>query len=390
MVPTGIALALPDGYEGQVRPRSGLAAKHGVTVLNSPGTIDADYRGEVKVILVNLGQEAFTIQRGERMNYAQSSAALTQLKKQPETAWLNDVSSVPTQQALRNLQTAFANFFEKRTGYPSFKRKDGKQSAEYTRSAFKFELGNQRLLIAKLGPLKVKWSKHIPVDPTTVTIIRKPSGKYFVSLVVDVQPAPLPETGQSVGVDFGISRLATLSTGERIANPKYLNRYQRRMKRQQQALARKVKGSNRYKRQKQRVAVLHEKIANSRKDTAAKLAWSLVSRFDVICVEDLNLRGMVKNHSLARSLSDAGIGNAIRMIETKAAMHGKTVVKIDRWFPSSKMCSECGALQEQMPLSIREWTCACGASHDRDENAARNILAVGHTVTGRGDSVSQH
>ena len=337
-----------------------------------------------------LDQRTKAFQRGERMNYAQTSAALTQLKKQPETAWLNDVSSVPTQQALRNLQTAFANFFEKRTGYPSFKRKDGKQSAEYTRSAFKFELGNQRLLIAKLGPLKVKWSKHIPVDPTTVTIIRKPSGKYFVSLVVDVQPAPLPETGQSVGVDFGISRLATLSTGERIANPKYLNRYQRRMKRQQQALARKVKGSNRYKRQKQRVAVLHEKIANSRKDTAAKLAWSLVSRFDVICVEDLNLRGMVKNHSLARSLSDAGIGNAIRMIETKAAMHGKTVVKIDRWFPSSKMCSECGALQEQMPLSIREWTCACGASHDRDENAARNILAVGHTVTGRGDSVSQH
>jgi putative transposase len=337
-----------------------------------------------------LAERTAAYARGERMNYNQSSAALSALKKEPEFAWLNEVSSVPTQQALRHLQTAFRNFFEKRTGYPSFKRKDGKQSAEYTRSGFKFEIGNQRLILAKLGRLKVKWSKHVPVDPTTVTVIRKPSGRYFVSLVVDVTPAPLPETGESVGIDFGISRLATLSTGERVANPKYSNRYQRRLKRQQQALARKTKGSNRYKRQKQRVARVHEKIANSRSDVAKKLAWNLVTRYDTICVEDLNLRGMVKNHALARSLSDAGIGQCIRAIEAKAAMHGKTVVKIDRWFPSSKMCSECGALQESMPLSVRQWTCDCGAHHDRDENAARNILAVGHTVTGRGAGVRLH
>lgn len=335
-----------------------------------------------------LAERTSAFARGERMNYNKSSAALTVLKKEPENAWLNDVSSVPVQQSLRHLQTAFKNFFDKRTGYPSFKRKDGKQSAEYTSSAFKFEVGNQRLLLAKMGPLKVKWSRHVPVDPTTVTVIRKPSGRYFVSMVVDVTPLALPETGQAVGIDFGISRLATLSTGERIANPKCSNRYQRQLKRQQQALARKVKGSNRYKRQKIRVARVHEKIANSRQDVAKKLAWSLVTRFDVICVEDLNLRGMVKNHNLARSLSDAGIGNAIRAIEAKAAMHGKTVVKIDRWFPSSKMCSACGMLQSKMPLSIRQWTCDCGAVHDRDENAARNILAVGHTVTGRGDNAS--
>jgi len=332
-----------------------------------------------------LGERTAAYARGERMNYSQSSAALSALKKDPEFVWLNEVSSVPTQQALRHLQTAFRNFFDKRTGYPSFKRKDGKQSAEYTRSAFKFEVGNQRLLIAKLGRLKVKWSKHVPVMPTTATLIRKPSGRYYVSLVVDVQPAPLPETGEAVGIDFGISRLATLSSGERVANPKYSNRYQRQLKRQQQALARKTKGSNRYKRQKQRVARVHEKIANSRSDTAKKLAWSLVTRYDTICVEDLNLRGMVKNHSLARSLSDAGIGNAIRAIESKAAMHGKTVIKIDRWFPSSKMCSACGCLQSAMPLSVRHWQCDCGATHDRDENAARNILAVGHTATARGD-----
>ncbi len=337
-----------------------------------------------------LAQRTQAFQRGERMNYAQSSVALTELKRQPETIWLNAVSSVPVQQALRHLQTAFRHCFEKRAGYPSFKRKDGKQTAEYTRSAFRFEIGNRRLLLAKIGPLKVRWSRSVPVEPTTVTVIRKPSGRYFVSLVVDVQPVPLPKTGESVGIDFGVSRLATLSTGERMANPKYLNRYQRRLKRQQQALSRKQKGSNRYRRQKQRVAKLHEKIADSRKDTASKLAWGLVTRFDTICVEDLNLRGMVKNHSLARSLSDAGIGRAIRAIETKAAMHGKAVVKIDRWFPSSKMCSACGTRQAHLPLSVRQWTCDCGAVHDRDENAARNILAVGHTVTGRGASVSLH
>lgn len=337
-----------------------------------------------------LAERTKAFQRGERMNYMQSSAALTEMKRQPDTAWLNEVSCVPTQQALRHLQAAFRNFFEKRSGYPAFKRKDGKQSAEYTRSAFKFDPANQRLELAKIGPIKVKWSRRVAVQPSTVTVIRKPSGRTFVSLVVDVQPAPLPETGQAVGVDFGVARLATLSTGERISNPKYINKYQRRMKRQQQALSRKRKGSNRHRRQRQRVARLHEKIANSRKDGLNKLAWSLVARFDRICVEDLALRNLVKNHSLARSLSDAAIGDAIRAIETKAAMHGKTVVKIDRWFPSSKLCSACGALQASMPLNVRRWTCACGASHDRDENAARNILAVGQTVTGRGASVSLH
>lgn len=334
-----------------------------------------------------LAERTAAFQRGERMNYIQSSAALTKLKQHPYTDWLNEVSSVPIQQALRHLQTAFRNFFEKRTGYPSFKRKDGKQAAEYTRSGFKFEIGNQRLLIAKLGRLNIKWSKYVPVDPSTVTVIRKPSGRYFVSLIVDVTPAPLPATGQAIGIDFGISRLATLSNGERIANPRHLNRYQRRMARIQKDLARKQKGSQRRLRCKQKLARVNEKIADSRKDAINKLAWSLVTRFDTIAVEDLNLRGMGKSHSLARSLSDAGIGMAIRTLEAKAAMHGKAVVKIDRWFPSSKMCSACGCLQAAMPLSVRQWTCDCGATHDRDGNAALNILAVGQAVTGRGDNV---
>ena len=325
---------------------------------------------------------------GQRMNYNQSSAALTKLKQLPEYVWLNQVSSVPVQQSLRHLQTAFKNFFNKQTRYPTFKKKSGNQSAEYTSSGFKFEIGNQRLLIAKMGRFKVKFSRHVSVMPTTVTILQRPSGKYFVSFVVDVVPAPTPETGTNVGIDFGINRLATLSTGERIANPKYLNKYQRKMARIQKNLARKKKGSGRYIRCRKKLAIMHEKIANSRKDVLNKLAWNLVNRFDTICVEDLNLRGMVKNHHLARSLSDASIGAAIRTIETKAKMHGKEVVKVDRWFPSSKMCCVCGSVQESMPLSVRKWTCKCGAIHDRDECAAINILAVGQTVSGCGDDVS--
>jgi putative transposase len=331
-----------------------------------------------------LNERTQAFQQGERMNYLQSSAALTNLKRGPDHLWLNEVSSVPVQQSLRNLQTAFRNFFEKRTGYPSFKRKSGQQSAEYTRSGFRFEIGNQRLLLAKIGRLKVKWSRKVPVEPTSVTVIHKPSGRYFVSMVVDVKSAPLPATGQNVGIDFGINRLATLSTGETVANPRYLDKYHQRMKRAQQDLSRKKKGSTRYNKQKVKLAKLHEKIANSRKDTLNKLAWNLNTRFDLICVEDLALRNMTKNHCLARSLNDASIGAAIRAIEAKAAMHGKQVVKVDRWFPSSKLCSRCGVLQESLPLNTRQWSCDCGAIHDRDENAAINILRAGQALHGDG------
>jgi putative transposase len=335
-----------------------------------------------------LAERTAAFQRGERMGYIQTSAALTKLKQDPEYAWLREVSSVPLQQSLRHLQTAFRNFFEKRAKYPSFKRKTNRQAAEYTRSAFRLEIGDQRLLFAGLGRLKVKWSRRVPVEPTTVTVIRTPSGRHYVSMVLDLTPAPLPETGKSVGVDFGVARLATLSTGERIPNPGHLARYERRLKRKQREFARKQKGSRRRGRCCVQVAKIQEKIANCRRDTLNKLAWDLVCQFDTIYVEDLNLRGMVKNHALARSLSDAAIGSAIRAIEAKAMMHGKMVVKVDRFFPSSKLCSSCGVLQPKMPLSVREWRCeACGVVHDRDENAARNLLAVGQTVTARGGSV---
>ena len=325
---------------------------------------------------------------GERIGYPETDKRLTVLKQQPETAWLNEVSSVCLQQALRDLQVAFSNFFDKRTAYPTFKRKEARQSANYTERGFSFDAERRILKLAKIGAIKVKWSRKAIPHPSSIRLIRTASGKYFVSLVVETQPAPLPETGDSVGIDFGISRLATLSNGERVSNPKHGAKWQRRLAFYQKRLARATKGSKRRMKVKRHVARIHEKIANSRSDTLHKLSTDLVTRFDVICVEDLNLRGMVKNHSLARALSDASIGTAIRMIGEKAERYGKTVVKIDRWFPSSKTCSDCGYLVEKLPLSVREWSCPeCGTIHDRDANAAANILAVGQTVTAHGDGV---
>ena len=325
---------------------------------------------------------------GERIGHPETDRRLTVLKRQPETAWLNEVSSVCLQQALRDLQVAFSNFFDKRTAYPNFKRKEARQSANYTGRGFSFDAERRILKLAKIGAIKVKWSRKAIPRPSSVRLIRTASGKYFVSLVVETQPAPLPKTGEAVGIDFGISRLATLSNGERVSNPKHGAKWQRRLAFYQKRLARAKKGSKRREKVRRHVARIHEKIANSRRDTLHKLSTDLVTRFDVICVEDLNLRGMAKNHSLARSLYDAAIGTAIRMIEEKAERYGKTVVKIDRWYPSSKTCSDCGHIVEKLPLSVREWSCPeCGTIHDRDANAAANILAVGQTVSAHGGTV---
>lgn len=338
---------------------------------------------------------------GKRINPTQADAALTLLKREPDKAWLNEVSSVPLQQALRHLQAGFTSFFEKRTKYPTFKRKGkGKDAASYTRSAFAFNCNDHRLVLAKMDgePVKIAWSRRLPAEPSSVTVSRHPSGRYYVSFVVDVPVPAVPKTGASVGIDFGISRLATLSTGVRVPNPKHGARLQRRLALAQRRLARKVRivdpktgkkrDSNRRAKQKRIVARIHERIGDARKDTLHKFTTGVVKQFDTIYIEDLNLRGMVKNHSLARSLHDAGIGMGIRMLEEKAASAGKTVVKIDRWFPSSKMCSTCGHLLEDLPLSIRAWTCpACQAHHDRDDNAALNILAVGQTVAVHGEGI---
>lgn len=333
-----------------------------------------------------LAKRAAAFQRGERMTHADTDRALTLLKRTEEAAWLNEVSSVPLQQSLRDLQSAYAAFFAKRAMYPSFKRKAARASARYTKPTF--TLKGRSLSITKLGNLKVRWDRPLPNAPSSLTIIRSSSGRYYVSFVVEVEVAPKRLTGNSVGIDLGVSRLATLSTGTTVANPKHLQKHSSRLAFLQRKMSRCQQGSKRRNLARRAVARTHERITNARRDALHKLTTALVSDFDVVYLEDLNLRGLAKNHSLARNLSDASIGSLVKMLEYKAEMYGKTVIKVDRWFPSSKMCSNCAYVNSGLTLKDREWACPnCGTHHDRDINAAKNILAVGQTVAAHGDGV---
>lgn len=325
---------------------------------------------------------------GKTVNYAKCSNAWTEHRKDASKAWLRQSSCVPQQQSLRHLQTAFKNFFEKRSGYPSFKKKHGKQSAEFTRSAFRWDPVNKNLTLSGVGRLAIRWSRSFTSNPSTVTITKDRAGRYFVVMTLDEPVAALPKTGESVGIDLGVSRLATLSNGERVANPRYLGRNIARLQRLQRVLSRRHRGSGRWNCQRIRVAKLQAHIADSRKDYLDKLTTSLVRRFDVLVLEDLNVRGMLANHRLARAIGDAGLSGFRRMTEYKCRWYGKELKLVDRFFPSSKRCNCCGHIVESLPLSIREWDCpACGRHHDRDENAAINILAAGYAASARGGTV---
>lgn len=334
--------------------------------------------------------EAWT--RQERINYNQTSAMLTAWKKTEELAYLNEVSSVPLQQVLRHLQTAFANFFGKRAKYPRFKsRKKSRRSAEYTTSAFKYRDG--LLTLAKMkDPLAIVWSRPLPQDaqPSTVTVSQDSAGRWFVSMLCDDPTVmALPPVSAAVGIDVGLTHLATLSTGEKITNPRHERRDRARLALAQRRLAKKAKGdgANRAKARRE-VAKIHARITDRRRDHLHKLTTRLVRENQTLVVEDLTVRNMVKNRSLARAISDAAWTEFRTMLEYKAQWYGRNVVAVDRWFPSSQLCSNCGALAGKLPLNVRTWTCGgCGATHDRDTNAAQTLLAVGLAVTACGAGV---
>ena len=355
-------------------------------------TLLAQTFGCVRVVynhMLHLRSEAWE-QRQERMGYHDTSAALTLLKKQPEYAWLNDVSCVPLQQALRHLQTAFGNFFAKRGRYPQFKRKSGHQAAEYTASAFRWD--GQVLKLAKMdAPLDVRWSRKIPqgAKVTTVTVSKDAAGRYFVSLLCDDVVCAKPEAPSQVGIDLGLTHFAILSTGEKIAAPNAFRQHEKKLAKLQRRLAKKKKGSKNRTKARLKVAKLHAKIADIRQDFLHKLSTRLIHENQVIAVETLAVSNMKKNRKLAKSIGDAGWAEFVRQLEYKAKWYGREVVKIGRWYPSSKRCSDCGYTVEKMPLNVRQWTCPeCGANHDRDVNAARNILAAGLAVSARGEAVS--
>jgi putative transposase len=326
----------------------------------------------------------------KRVGYHDTSALLTDLKKQPETIWLNEVSSVPVQQSLRHLQTAFGNFFAKRAKYPAFKRKNGQQSAEYTTSAFKWDGKDMRL--AKMdAPLNIRWSRTIPraAKVTTVTVSKDASGRYFASLLCDDMVEPKHEAAGKVGIDLGLTHFAILSTGEKIAAPNAFRKNEARLATLQRRLAKKQKGSANRLKSKLKVSRLHAKTADTRRDFLHKLSTRLVNENQVIAIESLAVSNMQKNHCLAKSISDASWSEFVRQLEYKSLWYGRELVGIDRWYPSTKRCSDCGYTVSKLPLTVREWTCPeCGTIHDRDINAAHNILAAGLAASVCGESVN--
>jgi putative transposase len=330
--------------------------------------------------------------RKERINYAQTSRLLTAWKQRGDLSFLNEVSSVPLQQALRHLQKGFAGFFEGRTAYPTFKRKRALVgSAEFTKSAFTFR-SNALKLAKHEEPLRIRWSRPLPdgAEPSTVTVTRDASGRWFVSLLVKETIPALPERLEAIGVDAGLNSHFVLSTGEHIANPRHERRERDRIGRRQQELSRKQKGSKNHRKAQIRLARAHGRVADRRLDTLHKLTTRLVRENQTICVEDLNVRGMLTNHVLARAIADASWATFRQFIEYKAEWYGRNMVVVDQFFPSSKTCSACGTMKRSMPLSSRTFSCpdpVCGHAEDRDVNAAKNILAAGLAVAACGDGV---
>ena len=329
----------------------------------------------------------FTEQR--RVDYNEASAALTQRKKDPDLAFLDEVSSVPLQQGLRHLQTAFRNFFDQRARYPRFKsRKKSRASAEYSRPGFTYRHG--QLGPAKMSePLDIVWSRPLPgvVVPSTVPVSRDSAGRWFVSILCEDTLTHHAPTDSGVGVDAGITSLVTLSTGEKATAPEHERRDRTELARAQRELSRKQKGSANRGKARVKAARVHTRIADRRKDFLHKLSTRLVRENQVVVIEDLTVRSMVKNRSLARAISDA-VWTQLRMrLEYKAAWYGRELVVADRFFPSSRLCSACGAPAQKLPLNVRTWTCNCGVTHDRDVDAAINIEAAGPAVSACGAGV---
>jgi putative transposase len=327
---------------------------------------------------------------GVRLYYKDLSASLTDLKKQEETIWLVAVSSVPLQQSLRHLDKAFINFFEGRGKYPKFKKKRNQQSATYADTAFRWD--GKHLTLAKMAePLAIRWSRSLPKGskPGTVTITKDCADRYFVSILLEDDIAHLETTEQTVGADLGLKDFVILSTGETVGNPKFFRKDEKKLAKAQRRLAKKQKGSKNRAKARRKVARLHARIADRRRDFLHKLSTRLIRENQTICVESLAVKNMVKNHSLAKAIQDVGWSEFVSQLEYKAEWYGRNLVKIDKFYPSSKRCFDCGHILDSLTLDIRHWVCPeCGVAHDRDVNAARNIHAAGLAVLeGSGEAV---
>jgi putative transposase len=306
------------------------------------------------------------------------------LKDQEEFKFLKEVSASTLQQKRMDFVEFKKQYFNKsrkvKLGKPQFKKKSNRQSFRLPNQKFKLDQEKSLVRLEKVGFLNIVLDRIIPEDAKfrSITVSKTPTGKYYASILVQQELNPMPSTGKVVGIDLGLKELMTLSNGQVINNPRWFRDNQSELRKHQKHLRRKTKDSNRYHRQRIKVAKVHEDITNSRNYFLHNISTELVKTFDLIVVEDLNVSGMLKNHKLAKSISDVSWSSFVSMLEYKCNWYGKVLVKIDRFFPSSKTCSSCGHKEEKMPLSVREWTCPnCGSKHDRDLNASINILKEG-------------
>lgn len=328
-------------------------------------------------------QDAY--ESGERLSDTDvQRRVVTEAKKTEARVWLSEVASVALVQACQDARAAYRNWFDsmsgkragRKVGRPQFRsRKDNRQAIRLTRNGFSLK-PNGKLYAAKVGDLDVRWSRDLPSKPSSVTLIKDAAGRYVASFVVDVDTEPLPETDSEVGIDLGLSTFAVLSSGQTIESPKFLRRAERKLRKAQQNLSRKQRGSNNRAKARVRVAKAHAKVRDARTDWAHKHSTALIRDNQAVYVEGLAVSGLARTN-LAKSVHDAAWGTFLRMLEDKAQRYGRVVHKIDRWYPSSQTCSTCGRVDGKKPLRVREWSCPCGAHHDRDLNAAKNILAAG-------------
>ncbi|MGI5183370.1 RNA-guided endonuclease InsQ/TnpB family protein [Dactylosporangium sp. CA-152071] len=319
-----------------------------------------------------------------------SRQVITGAKTTPERAWLGEVSAVVLQQALADLNTAYRNFFASVTGKrngrevapPRFRsRKGNRQAIRFTKNSRFKVLDDGRLRLPKIGDLVVRWSRTLPSDPSSVAIIKDAAGRYFASFVVQSTDEPLPELDSEVGIDLGLTHFAVLSDGTKVTAAKFLRRAARKLKRLQQALARKQPGSSNRRKAVVKVARAHARVADTRRDWQHKLSTTLIRENQAVYVEDLCVAGLGRTR-LAKSVHDAAWAGFTAMLEYKAARYGRTFARVDRFFPSTRRCSDCGRINEKMTLNVRAWDCPCGAAHDRDVNAALNVLAAGQADNG--------